>query len=107
MKLNRSAGILGFLLVLSICVVPAVYVFGCANGVSPCTGTNRQAMNPLTGQFLGPNTTAAVGTLVAGSGQQYDGLFSQGDGIDKTGYTFPAGHCFVGVVRLRGCGFRF
>ena len=35
---------------------PTVYMFGCANGVYPCTGTNRQAMNPLTGQFLGPNT---------------------------------------------------
>ncbi|PYS03616.1 MAG: hypothetical protein DMG12_11915, partial [Acidobacteria bacterium] len=28
MKLKRSAGILRFLLVLSICVVPAVFVFG-------------------------------------------------------------------------------
>ena len=35
---------------------------GCANGVYPCTGTNRQAMNPLTNQFLGPNTTLAIGT---------------------------------------------
>ena len=24
----------------------------------PCTGTNRQAMNPLTGQLLGPNSHA-------------------------------------------------
>ena len=29
------------------------YVAGCANGVYPCSGTNRQAMNPITGQFLG------------------------------------------------------
>ena len=35
-----------------------LYVAGCANGVYPCSGTNRQAMNPLTGQFLGPNTAA-------------------------------------------------
>ena len=33
---------------------PLLYVAGCANGVYPCTGTNRQAMNPVTGQFLGP-----------------------------------------------------
>ena len=33
---------------------PVLYVAGCANGVYPCTGTNRQAMNPVTGQFLGP-----------------------------------------------------
>ena len=25
---------------------PMLYVAGCANGVYPCTGTNRQAMNP-------------------------------------------------------------
>ncbi len=30
---------------------PLLYVAGCANGVYPCTGTNRQAMNPTTGQF--------------------------------------------------------
>jgi hypothetical protein len=67
---------------------PAVFVFGCANGVYPCTGTNRQAMNPLTGQFLGANTTAAVGTLVPSSGNTSNGLFSPGDGIAKTSYTF-------------------
>ena len=43
---------------------------GCANGVYPCTGNNRQAMNPVTGQFLGPNTNAAVGTIVPGSGKR-------------------------------------
>jgi hypothetical protein len=69
-------------------VAPLVYVFGCT-GASPCSGTNRQAMNPLTGQLLGPNTTAAVGTLVPGSGNESNGLFSPGQGIAKTGYTFP------------------
>ena len=69
-------------------VAPMVYVFGCT-GASPCSGTNRQAMNPLTGQLLGPNTTAAVGTLVPGSGNESNGLFSPGQGIAKTGYTFP------------------
>ena len=28
----------------------------------PCSGTNRQAMNPMTGQFLGPNSAIAIGT---------------------------------------------
>ena len=37
---------------------PLLYVAGCANGVYPCTGTNRQAMDPQTGQFLGPNSAA-------------------------------------------------
>jgi Carboxypeptidase regulatory-like domain len=68
---------------------PAVYVYGCANGVSPCTGNNRQAMNPVTGQFLGPNTNAAVGTIVAGTGRGGNGLFAAGQGIAETSYTFP------------------
>jgi hypothetical protein len=68
---------------------PSLYVFGCANGVSPCSGTNRQAMNPLTGQFLGPNSTLAVGTLVPNSGNLTNGLFQSGQGIEKTTYKFP------------------
>ena len=58
-------------------------------GASPCTGTNRQAMNPLTGQLLGPNTTAAVGTLVPGSGTESNGLFSPGQGIAKNELHLP------------------
>ena len=68
---------------------PMLYVAGCANGVYPCTGTNRQAMNPLTGQFLGPNSTLAIGTLVPNSGNLTNGLFQSGEGIAKTTYTFP------------------
>ena len=33
---------------------PQLFVPGCANGVYPCSGNNRQAMNPANGQFLGP-----------------------------------------------------
>ena len=73
----------------SMADAPAVYVYGCANGVYPCTGNNRQAMNPVTGQFLGPNTNAAVGTIVPGTGSGGNGLFAAGDGIAKTSYTFP------------------
>ena len=35
---------------------PALYVPGCV-GASPCSGTNRQARNPVNGQLYGPNTT--------------------------------------------------
>ena len=52
----------------SLADAPAVYVFGCANGVYPVHGDQSPGMNPLTGQFLGPNTAAAVGTLVPGTG---------------------------------------
>jgi hypothetical protein len=69
---------------------PLLYVGGCANGVYPCTGSNRQAMNPLTGQFLGPNSTLSIGAIVPGSGNVTNGLFLSGQGIAKTTYTWPA-----------------
>jgi hypothetical protein len=69
---------------------PVLYVAGCANGVSPCTGTNRQAMNPQTGQFLGPNTTLAIGTIVPNSGNITNGLVQAGKGIPLSTYLQPA-----------------
>lgn len=68
---------------------PALYVPGCANGVYPCSGANRQARNPLTGQFLGANTTLAIGTLVPGSGNPTNGLIRQGQGIAHTNFVWP------------------
>lgn len=69
---------------------PVLYVPGCANGVYPCSGTNRQAMNPLTGQFLGPNTTSAFGTLVPNTGDTLNGLFLPGQaGLPKATYSGP------------------
>jgi hypothetical protein len=73
----------------SLADAPTFYTWGCANGVYPCTGTNRQAMNPLTGQFLGPNTAVLVGTLVPNSGDAKNALFPAGQGIATTNYTFP------------------
>ena len=69
---------------------PVLYVAGCANGVYPCTGTNRQAMNPLTGQFLGPNTTLAIGTIVPNTGNLTNGLVQAGQGIPISTYLQPA-----------------
>jgi Carboxypeptidase regulatory-like domain len=69
---------------------PALYVAGCANGVSPCTGTNRQAMNPLTGQFLGPVSSLAIGTIVPNTGSLTNGVFASGQGIVETNYKYPA-----------------
>jgi hypothetical protein len=68
---------------------PSLYVAGCANGVYPCTGTNRQAMNPLTGQFLGPNSSLAIATLVPASGNPTNGLIRQGQGIADTNFIWP------------------
>src|SRR6185503_877160 len=68
---------------------PVLYVAGCANGVFPCSGTNRQAMNPLTGQFLGPASAAAIGTLVPNTGNLMNGVFADGQGIAETNYLYP------------------
>ena len=69
---------------------PLLYVAGCANNSYPCgTGANRQAMHPVTGQFLGPNSVNSIGTLVPNSGSPTNGLFLSGQGIAKTTYTWP------------------
>jgi hypothetical protein len=72
---------------------PLLYRPGCSITVAPgtaCPAANQQAMDPRTGQLLGPNTTVAIGTLVQGSGNPTNGLFAGGDGIVNTTYTFPA-----------------
>jgi hypothetical protein len=68
---------------------PMLYVAGCANGVYPCTGTNRQAMNPQTGVFLGPTSTLAIGTIVPNSGDPINGLIQAGKGIPMSTYLQP------------------
>src|SRR5262249_2162074 len=66
---------------------PVLYLAGCA--AQPCTGNNRQAMDPRTGALLGPATSVAIGTLVPSSGNSTNGLFLSGQGISKTTYTWP------------------
>jgi hypothetical protein len=68
---------------------PLLYVAGCSNNVYPCSGANRQAMNPVTGEFLGPTSVAAIGTLIGNSGSTTNGLFLSGKGIEKTTYVWP------------------
>ncbi|HWB15183.1 MAG TPA: hypothetical protein VG538_02155, partial [Vicinamibacterales bacterium] len=69
---------------------PLLYDAGCANGVYPCKGTDRQARNPVTGEFLGPNSSVAIGTLVPGSGSPTNGLFLKNEGpIGSTAYRYP------------------
>jgi hypothetical protein len=62
---------------------PKLYVYGCANGVYPCSGPNRQAMNPVTGQFMGSTKNSLVGTIVPGTGNASNGMFRAGRGISK------------------------
>ena len=81
---------------------PVLYVAGCANGVYPCTGTNRQAMNPLTGQFLGPNSAAAIGTLVPNTGNLDQRRLPGGQGIAETNYDVSGAR--RRAARRRGVG---
>ena len=69
---------------------PQLYVAACPNNAASCSAASRQAMNPATGQLLGPGTNVAIGTLVPGSGNTLNGLFLSGQGIAKTTYTWPA-----------------
>jgi hypothetical protein len=69
---------------------PALYDAACSNGAVSCSGTTRQARNPLTGQLLGPNSSIAIGTLVPNSGNTTNGLFLSGQGIVETTYNYPA-----------------
>jgi hypothetical protein len=66
---------------------PVMFVAGCVNNVAPCSGNNRQAKNPLTGQLLGVGSAAAIGTVVPNTGNTLNGLFLSGQGISKTTYT--------------------
>jgi hypothetical protein len=72
---------------------PVIYSPGCANGVSPCSGDNRQAFNPLTGQFQGAGSSVLIGTLVPNSGNFLDGIQAQTGpgGYGKYGYHYPFG----------------
>ena len=72
----------------TINTAPVLYLAGCA--AQPCTGANRQALDPRNNTLLGPNTAAAIGTLVPNSGNKTNGLFLSGNGIADTTYTWPA-----------------
>ena len=72
---------------------PLLYVPGCI-GASPCTGNNRNAMNPVTREILTipgiPNTAAAIGTIIPGTGNLTNGIHQAGQGISKYSYEWPA-----------------
>ena len=68
---------------------PALYVAGCPGGVYPCSTSNRQAMNPLTGQLMGRGTSSLIGQAVPGTGSQTNGIKKQGEGIADTQFTYP------------------
>jgi hypothetical protein len=72
---------------------PVLYVPGCSSGATTCSGNVLNAKDPRTGQILtapgAANTQAAIGTPIPGSGDPLNGVRQAGDGIAKTGYTWP------------------
>jgi hypothetical protein len=69
---------------------PYIYLAGCPGGAVTCSSSARQAMDPRTGALLGPNTGAAIGTLVPNSGNTLNGLYQAGKEIADTAYVWPS-----------------
>ena len=78
----------------AIGTAPYLYVPGCTVAQNPgaaCPAANRQAKDPRTGQFLGPNSVLAIATLVPNSGNTLNGLYMAGqEGLPKATYSAPA-----------------
>jgi outer membrane receptor protein involved in Fe transport len=69
---------------------PTLYVPTCPNNAATCAVASREAKNPVTGVSLGPNSAAAIGTIVPNTGNRTNGLVRNGDGIARENYTWPA-----------------
>ena len=76
----------------SASAAPVLYVPGCTTGTT-CSGNARNAMDPRTRQILvvagAASSSAYIGTPILGSGNPVNGVKQAGDGIAKTGYTWP------------------
>ena len=72
---------------------PLLYLAGCNNGATVCSGNAKNAVDPRTGQILtapgAANTQAAIGTVVPNSGNLANGVRQAGDGIAETSYVWP------------------
>ncbi len=68
---------------------PVLYTTGCV-AARPCAGTSRQAMDPRTGQLLGPTSGVLIGQIVPNSGDPMNGIVRAGNGISKYNYTWPS-----------------
>jgi hypothetical protein len=73
---------------------PLLYLAGCNNGATVCSGNARNAIDPRTGQVVtapgAANSAALIGTVVPGTGNLTDGVKKAGDGIADTSYVWPA-----------------
>jgi hypothetical protein len=77
----------------SVAAAPLLYVPGCRNGLTVCSGNNRMAMHPVTGDLLDHpdvlNSAFAIGTIIPGTGNVTNGIRLGGDGIAKSAHIWP------------------
>jgi len=77
----------------SLANAPLLYIAGCSNGATVCSGNARNAVDPRTGQILtapgAANTGAAIGTVIPGTGSLANGVLQAGNGIADTSYVWP------------------
>jgi len=73
---------------------PLLYLSGCSNGATVCSGNARNAVDPRTGQIVtapgAANSAALIGTVVPGTGNLTNGVHKAGDGIADTSYVWPS-----------------
>jgi hypothetical protein len=74
----------------SLANAPYLYVPGCVNNANPCSGNNRQAKDPRTGNLLGVGSSGLIGSAIVGSGDAANGMVVAGQGISNAGYTWPS-----------------
>jgi hypothetical protein len=69
---------------------PRLYVPGCVNNTPTCTGLNRVAKDPQTGQLLPTGSSINVGTIVPNSGNLLNGIFLPGqNGLPRATFEAP------------------
>ena len=77
----------------SASAAPLLYLPGCSNGATVCSGNLRNAMDPRTGQIVtapgAANSAALIGTVVPGTGNPNNGIIKAGNGIANTSYVWP------------------
>jgi len=73
---------------------PLLYLAGCNNGQTVCSGNARNAVDPRNGSIVtapgAANSAALIGTVVPGTGNLTNGVHKAGDGIADTSYVWPA-----------------
>ena len=74
---------------VSASAAPKLYRPGCSVATRPVPGGESCGGESGERRLARANTQVAIGTLVPGSGDPYNGIVVAGDGIAKTNYTWP------------------